>query len=487
MQSRRDQVQAHLFVMSRLASGMLRAEPDTPDTPTGRTTRGAVTGLALGIVIALVVTVYGVMKPGGSTTWQKPGTLVMVEETGARYLYLGGVLHPVLNQASAKLLAGDQMALQQVSEGSLSGVQRGAPVGLVGAPDALPTAAELKPGAWLACGLQQPAANPASGPAGASKPQLVLSVAPAQQGTALTPGQGALVSAPDGSTYLLWQGRRLRVDKQNSALQALGYPTATTFPVTAAMLGTLPTGPDLTSPDVPGRGTAGPALAGRPTKVGQLFADPTGGHYVLTQAGLVPLTVLQYDLLLGDPRTQQQAYGGTPGTPAPIGPADLAAHTAAGAGLPTGLPAEPPTLVNPGQNQALCADLHPSTDGNPVTSLAVLDAGTLGGQAPDSEPGVAPGCAAADRIAVRPGAGALVRALSGSGAGTSQYLVADNGVKYPLPSAAAAKQLGYSAASTQAVPQALLALLPSGPSLDPSVLSGGQIVSPAAGGNGCSG
>lgn len=38
MQSRRDQVQAHLFVMSRLASGMLRAEPDAPDTPTGRTT-----------------------------------------------------------------------------------------------------------------------------------------------------------------------------------------------------------------------------------------------------------------------------------------------------------------------------------------------------------------------------------------------------------------------------------------------------------------
>lgn len=253
------------------------------------------------------------------------------------------------------------------------------------------------------------------------------------------------------------------------------------------MLGTLPAGPDLASPDIPGRGGAGPTLAGRPTKVGQLFTDPTGSHYVLSSAGLVPLTVLQYDLLLGDPRTQDKAYGGSAGTPAPIGPADLAAHTAAGPGLPGGLPAEPPALVDPGQNQALCADLHPSTDGNPVTSVAVLDAGALGGQAPDSEPGVAPGCAAADRIAVRPGAGALVRALSGSGAGTSQYLVADNGVKYPLPSAAAAKQLGYAAVATQAVPQALLALLPSGPSLDPSVLSGAQIVSPAAGGNGCSG
>ncbi|MFD0567150.1 hypothetical protein ACFQ2M_38235 [Kitasatospora saccharophila] len=40
MQSRRDQVQAHLFVMGRVAAGVLRAEPDAPDTPVGRTNRG---------------------------------------------------------------------------------------------------------------------------------------------------------------------------------------------------------------------------------------------------------------------------------------------------------------------------------------------------------------------------------------------------------------------------------------------------------------
>jgi type VII secretion protein EccB len=474
MQSRRDQVQAHLFVMSRLASGMLRAEPDAPDTPTGRTSRGAVAGLALGVVIALVVTIYGVLKPGGNSGWEKPGTLVMVEESGARYLYLGGVLHPVLNQASAKLLAGDQLTLQQVSEASLNGVQRGVPVGLVGAPDALPTPGSLARAAWLACGLQQPA----SAAGGSGKPQLALSIAPVQQGAALTPGQGVLVGAPDGTDYLLWQGRRLRVDKQHSALQALGYPTATPFAVTAALLDALPAGPDLAAPDIPGRGTPGPVLADRPARVGQLFTDPSGGHYVLTAAGLVPLTVLQYDLLRGDPRTQQQAYGGGAGAPAPIGPQDLAAHTAPGAGLPGDLPTEPPVLVDPGQGQAVCADLHPGTDGNPVTSIAVLDAGALGGQTPDAEPGVAPGCAAADRIAVRPGAGVLVRALSAAGGGSSEYLVADNGVKYPLPSAAAAKQLGYASAPTQAVPQALLALLPSGPSLDPAALSGGGVVVP---------
>ncbi|WP_199926081.1 type VII secretion protein EccB, partial [Streptomyces sp. NRRL S-495] len=50
MQSRRDQVQAHLFVMSRVAAGVLRAEPDAPDTPVGRTNRGAAIGLAVALL-----------------------------------------------------------------------------------------------------------------------------------------------------------------------------------------------------------------------------------------------------------------------------------------------------------------------------------------------------------------------------------------------------------------------------------------------------
>lgn len=40
VQSRKDQVQAHLYVMGRLSSGLLRDDPDSPDTPTARTWRG---------------------------------------------------------------------------------------------------------------------------------------------------------------------------------------------------------------------------------------------------------------------------------------------------------------------------------------------------------------------------------------------------------------------------------------------------------------
>lgn len=40
MQNRKDQVQAHQFVVARLTAGLLRADPDAPETPLRRTNRG---------------------------------------------------------------------------------------------------------------------------------------------------------------------------------------------------------------------------------------------------------------------------------------------------------------------------------------------------------------------------------------------------------------------------------------------------------------
>ncbi|MFD9304027.1 type VII secretion protein EccB [Streptomyces sp. NPDC060048] len=477
MQSRRDQVQAHLFVMGRLGAGMLRAEPDAPDTPTGRTNRGIRTGLYVAIAIAVVVGLYGLISPGGSTGWRKPGTLVVVKKTGARYLFLGGELHPVLNQSSARLLAGEKMQVAEVSEKSLKGAPRGAPVGIVGAPDGLPAAGELSAEGWLACGLPQPASGPPA-------PQIALAVAMAAQGTPLTDGQGVLVATPDGEQYLLWQGQRLRLDTRNKALSALGYGAATPFTVAAAFLNTLPSGPDLAAVDVPGRGGTGPVLAGHPTTTGQLFTGPGGEYYVLAQEGLRALTRTEFELLRGDPRTQREAYAGAPAIATPVGAADLAAHPVAAAprsaASGTALPAEPPQLLAPARHQSVCAGLRPGAAG-PATLVTLADTAAVAGAPPAVQPGVVPTCADADRIMVRPGGGALAVALSGAGTGGTAYLVTDSGVKYPLPSADAAKRLGYAAARTVSVPAGLLRLLPTGPSLDPEALAAGGVVSAAPG------
>ncbi|MFE2408531.1 type VII secretion protein EccB [Kitasatospora sp. NPDC059408] len=481
MQSRRDQVQAHLFVMSRVSSGMFRGEPDAPDTPVARTTRGAVIGLAVGLLVGVGVGVYGLVKPGGATSWQKPGTLVVVKESGVRYLYAGGQLRPVLNQASARLLAGDQFRLEQVSAASLDGVPRGAVVGIVGAPDGLPADHDLGPADWSACAL--PAAQGGKGAA-----QLALSIGLRHAGRALGDDQAVLVTGPDGAPQLLWRGHRLRIDAADGGLRALGYATATPYPVPPGFLDALPVGPDLKAPDLPGRGAPGPALAGRATRTGQLFAGPGGEHYLLAADGLVPLGETLFRLVQGDPRTQQDAYGGAPVTPGPVGPADLAAHQApaatAAAWSGAELPARPPQLAQTGEGQAPCAELHPAAGAGAVT-IDLADAAAVAGQPPAAQPGVAPACGGADRIAVRPGGGALARAVTAGGAGATLYLVTDAGVKYPLPSPAAAKQLGYVKAVPAAVPTRLLGLLPTGPGLDPAALAAGGVPAAQAPANPC--
>ncbi|MFD0432086.1 type VII secretion protein EccB [Streptomyces zhihengii] len=51
--------------MNRLTAGMLLAEPDAPESPLGRTTRGTVFGLVIAVVIAAGAVVFGLIKPGG--------------------------------------------------------------------------------------------------------------------------------------------------------------------------------------------------------------------------------------------------------------------------------------------------------------------------------------------------------------------------------------------------------------------------------------
>ncbi|WP_051951686.1 type VII secretion protein EccB [Actinacidiphila yeochonensis] len=482
MQSRRDQVQAHLFVMGRLSSSMLRGDPDTPDAPESRNWRGVMGGVVLAALAAVGVALYGLIVPGTTSSWRTPGALVLVSGTSSRYLYVGDALHPVLNEASAKLLAGTQMSVHTVSARSLAGTPHGAPVGIQGAPDMLPGSGDgLYDGTWWAC-----AGSTADTSGGAARSTLQVSAGQVSGGRGLTAGQAALVSSPDGRTQMLWQGRRYPLDTAHGVPAALGWSGEAPYRVGDAFLDTLPAGPSVAPPEVAGRGSAGPALSGAPTRYGQVFTATGGQHLLLTKAGLVPLTPLLYDVVIGDPRTQAQAYQGGAVTARTIGAADLAAHQApasAGTALAQGLPESAPRLVTAGTGQDVCSAVSPGGSA-PTTTVSIVDRAAVPSAVADTEPGVQPGCLAADGVTVPAGEGALVRGLSSAGWGAYEYLVTDAGVAYPL-TADGAKQLGYSDAAAVALPTAWLQLLPSGPRLDPSVLADGGVVREQAGAPAC--
>jgi type VII secretion protein EccB len=477
MQSRKDQVQAHLFVMGRLSSSLLRDDPDTPDGPLGRTRKGMGCGFALAVVLGLGVALYGLLVPGGKTSWRTDGTFVVVKDSGARYLYAGETLYPVLNEASAKLLAGDRMTTKTVAAASLKGVTRGATTGVVGAPEDLPGNGELSRGAWSACSF--PAAGTGTGTA---RPVLATVVGGLPAGRGLAKDEATLVRGPDRAVHVLWRGQRFRLDTEHGAQSALGWSGRTPREVGAEFLDTLPAGPALASPDVPARGKPGPRLSGTATRYGQLFSGAGGQTYVLRPDGLVALTPLQHALLLGDPRTQEQAYGGGAVRIAALGPSDLAAHSApesVAAALARDLPSRTPRLVDAEGGQGVCADLTPAGNA-PATSVSLRAATEVPRGTPAAQPGVRQGCARSAQVWVRPGTGVLAQALSSSGASGARYLVTDAGAAYPLAEAAV-KQLGYGdGAATVRLPEAWLALLPTGPVLDPEALRAGGVVQEAA-------
>ncbi|MFB7533195.1 type VII secretion protein EccB [Streptomyces sp. NPDC056178] len=495
MQSKRDQVQAHTFVMGRLTSGMLLADPDAPESPLGRTTRGVLIGVVITALVAAGSLVYGFMSPGGDDAWRASGTLVVNRETGARYVYVGGRLRPVRNYASALLVGEGKLKSEDVSTASLKGTAVGAPVGIPGAPDSVPGVRDLEKDPWQVCSVLASEAGAgapggAGGPGGSGGAFTALVAGAPVDGRGMGAGQGLVVSGPDRARYLVWQGSRLLLDRGAGAAVSLGYGSVTPRPVSAAFLDTLVRGPDLVPPAVPGRGGAGPSLGGRPSRLGQVFQSRTPGaarqYYLLRKEGLVPLTETGAALVLGDGATRDSAYGGAAPAATVIGAAEVKARLAPGAEgsepVPAGLPATPPRAETVPAGWAACARVRPDHgDGTRVTG-ALVPLTALPPASAASPEEITPACLPVDATAVRPGHGALVKALGAGGTdiGATTYFVADNGVKYRLLSRAAQKALGYDGATPQALPSPLLAMLPSGPDLSPEAAAAGRGVGTTA-------
>ncbi|MFC8566024.1 type VII secretion protein EccB [Streptomyces sp. NPDC057245] len=490
MHSKRDQVQAHLFIMGRLASAMLRAEPDAPESPLGRTNRGAAIGVIIAVLVCAGAFVFGLIKPGGNNSWRSGEELIVNKDTGARYLYLDGRLRPVRNYASARLIAGGDIGVTTVGSSSLAGTPHGAPAGIPDGPEALPGTDDLAGTPWLVCSGVRPRTT---GVVTATTTLALGTEAPENLpgGRQLGADEGLLVVGPDDVTYLLWQGSRLPLDERAKATEALGYGSAEPRPVSAAFLDALPLGPGLTPPEVAGRGEKGPELAGQSTRVGQLFRVDVPGsdarYHLLTREGLAPLTATEATLLLGDPLTREKAYGGGTATVATLGADILAEHLAPnsssgqaadGAFGQTGstrLPATPPEPVAVAAGSAACAAVA-STGSGVRVGTTLLPETALPEPVQPPSPETEPGCLKVDSIAVRAGKGALVRALSASGSalGDTTYLVTDEGVKYRLLSQDGAKALGYDSGEARTMPSQLLSMLPSGPDLTPEAASSGE-------------
>src|SRR6266540_2016753 len=107
MWTQRDQLSAYQFLRRRSVSALQTGDANHPVSPSRRVVLTGALGAAAALLIAAGFGVYGALRPGASDSWREPGRVVIEKETGASYV-LGsdGLLHPVSNYASARLLAG---------------------------------------------------------------------------------------------------------------------------------------------------------------------------------------------------------------------------------------------------------------------------------------------------------------------------------------------------------------------------------------------
>jgi type VII secretion protein EccB len=458
----RDQIQAGQFMRRRLVSALATGDANNPVSPGRRLVVGTAMGAVCLLLAAAAFAVIGLIKPAASVDWRQPGQVILEQDTGAHFV-LGkdGVLHPVINEASAFLLAGGDKTIT-ASASALSSAPRGDTLGIPGAPDSLPSASGLLTPTLVSC---------SSGQAGqsATATTVLLSGSDGALGDmhVLGADQGLLVQPAGGAPYLVADGYLYQLPAQ-AALVALGFQNIAALPVAPNWLGTLPQGRDLGLVDVPGAGNAAPAVGGAATRVGEVLATSAalGGpadYYLVRADGLEKITQTEAVLVLGDP-ANAAAYPGAAAkaVQTSLAQVDSAPQHPAGADA-AGYPAQIPAAANAGAGTTVvCA----AGDGRDAASIGTGPGLPLPVGARVMSTGAGAGAAVASHVYVPPGSAALVAAQAAPGApATATYLVTDEGIKFRLVNKTARSSLGYGSVTPVPVSTTLLDLLPTGPAL----------------------
>ncbi|SDJ54343.1 type VII secretion protein EccB [Actinokineospora alba] len=442
MQTKKDHVHAYQTLVGRMSAGLLLGDTNYSEAPARRALMGLVYGVVLALLVGVGFWVYGLINPGGNMAWKKPNTILVEKESGARFVYDRGLLFPVVNHASAMLLKGAGATVETISRASLSGLERGAPIGILGAPDPVPSANALVTTPWLLClphtGGGQP---PGQG-------LMSLNANPDASSTPLDEREYMWVGSTDGHQYLVWSGLKLRLASPAVAV-ALGLGTSSPPSAPPAWLAALPDGPEIGPASIEGRGTV--QVAGSARQVGTVFRQAAGNgtenFVVLRPDGLAPMSRTEAALL-----TTAQGESAADIDAATMASMPRSADTSLTSRIPDLLTAK----SMPIGERAYC--LRQELFGSSVVSIPVTTERNFAWFGMNEQVGAY----------LKPGTGLLAAsapAPTGAGAKPDRFLITDRGFKYRLADDEAIKALGFGGAAPRPMAAEVLAQIPSGPVL----------------------
>jgi type VII secretion protein EccB len=471
MPSRQDQLQSYQFSTQRVVAALVTHDSDPAQSPLRRTAGATMAGVIATALALAGVVVYSVIAGGDTNEWRDENAVFVEKNSGAKYVYIkpDDKLHPVLNYSSALLLAGSGASNpKQISRKSLAKASIGAPLGIPGAPDLLPSRGDLLTKPWVLC--SQPGAS-----AGSSS--LLALGAEIRGGHVVTPPnpgvvpEATLVATPDNQQYLIYNNRRYRIPQPQIALAALGWSNQQATPVAPALINALPAGVEVRAVTVPDQDRDKPSAVVRGAKIGQIYTakrDTNARDYAVVLAdGVANLTAVQALLLLADPQTAALGARATIevdiGTFARLPPSKTPRFTQDSADA---LPATPPGLV--AATKSVCVSVENAA--KQVTSVTVNADVPADMNVSETPSSMTTGTVLADRVAVPHGGGVVVEAAASPNAppfSGALSVITDTGTRYPIAGRSLLEKLGYGGYTPLRMPAELVAMLPAGPALDP--------------------
>lgn len=245
-----EQASAWRFMKHRTETAVARHTVTLRHDPS----KAYVASLAVGLVIALIG-VGGVLI----VKWIRPASrignskILADKSNAALYVRVGDdnpVIHPVLNLASARIIAGSDANPAQVPLAEIRSLPQGPLMGIPGAPQDLTVRSPLSVGWGICDRLGSTAAR--------VQPRTTVLAGTPELGdwtTTLANPEAALMHY-QGRTYLVTDGHRSELDRSNRALTlALGISaSAISTPMSRALYDALPPTPPLTVPIIANMG-----------------------------------------------------------------------------------------------------------------------------------------------------------------------------------------------------------------------------------------
>lgn len=471
MSSKRDLVEAHAFNRRRLVTAFVSGAPGGREVEPVRYGRTLVGGLVLALMVLAGAAVSGYLKPAVPESWLDRG-LVVGKTSGSRFVAFEGVLYPVINTTSARLILSQdgQMPVTFVPDDRINAEEQGPTIGIPGAPDTLPDPSELIGSGWIACtdterlgqGIDVTLRDPEAVEADTG---------------------GALLVVQEGDEYVLSGGYRYSVpadDQRTPVLRALGLDGEAPVEVPGLWVDLFPEGGPLVPFSVPDSGTRVETGVIGLDEVGQPLRIDGRPYVLLAEDELVALTDFAAALYL--------ASGDWEGRD------DLEVASAEVTDLET--VTDPGRLPYPDTWPEAAVTPY-AAPGSPCVRLTT-DADESDTSAGDDAPTVELATARTDSVLpttsdvtrdVTVGTGALVSAWNGGPLdGGAPFLIDPTGTSYALGEADTREQtmaaLGYAGVEPVPVPLAWIDLFADGPLLSADVAaqspdSGSRLGAPA--------